>query len=519
MLGDPEYRRLFEGTPQSCLVLARDLTIVAVTNAFLNATMMTRSEIVGRPFFEVFPSQPADSNADVARELRASIDRVITQRAPDRMPIQKYDVRRPHAEGGALEVRYGRAVNSPIVGADGSVDFILHHVEDVTDALAAATRAAKTEFLSSMSHELRTPLNAVLGFAQLLQRDRKQPLTERQHERVRRILNGGEQLLHLVDDVLDLARIEAGRIGIAVEPVDVGEVLADVKRTLEPMETRYGIGIRVETPPKELPRVCVDRRRFAQVIANFCSNALKYNRPHGTIYVSARCHTDDRVRVTVADTGFGIPLSKQSLLFQPFQRAGQETGPIEGTGIGLVITRKLAMLMKGEVGFESVEGEGSTFWVDVPTHRAAKRSQNPLARSAVFRRAAGARRRILYIEDNPANRTLMQDMLSLVEGIDLSTAASGEDGLEMALDNAPDAIILDIHLAGTMTGLEAAKMLRAAPKTRSSLIIGLSAAASAGDGERALGAGFDHYLTKPVVVDELVALLETRLWPVCRATP
>jgi PAS domain S-box-containing protein len=519
MMGDPEYRRLFEGTPQSCLVLSRDLTIVAVTDAFLNATMLTRSEIVGRPLFEVFPSHPADSNGDGARELRASIDRVLTQRAPDRMPIQKYDVRRPPAEGGASEVRYGRAVNSPIVGADGGVDFIVHQVEDITDALAAATRAAKTDFLSSMSHELRTPLNAVLGFAQLLQRDRKQPLTERQHERVRRILSGGEQLLHLVDDVLDLARIEAGRIGIAVEAIDVGEVLADVKRTLEPMETRYGIAIRVETLPKELPLVAVDRRRFAQIITNFCSNALKYNRPHGTIYVSARCLPDDRVRVTVTDTGFGIPLEKQSLLFQPFQRAGQETGPIEGTGIGLVITRKLAMLMTGEVGFESVEGEGSAFWVDVPIHRAKKRSEHALARSAVFLRRGGSRRRILYIEDNPANRTLMQDMLSLVEGIDLSTAVSGEEGLEIALDDAPDAIILDIHLAGTMTGLEAAKMFRTSSKTRDALIIGLSAAASAADRERALSAGFDHYLTKPVVVDELVALLETRLWPACRATP
>ena len=380
-------------------------------------------------------------------------------------------------------------------------------------AAATAGSAAKTEFLSSMSHELRTPLNAVLGFAQLLERDKKQPLTERQQERVRRILTGGEQLLRLVDDVLDLARIEAGRVAISVEPVDVDEVINEVKRTLEPMQARQGIEIVLE-PHAHVPLVAVDRMRFSQILTNFCSNALKYNRPHGSVTVAVGPGAPGRVRITVTDTGYGIPNAKQSLLFQPFQRAGQETGPIEGTGIGLVITRKLAALMNAEVGFESTEGRGSSFWVDVVEHAAMRRETMPPAvappRPLGSEEPAPRRRTILYVEDNPANVAFMQEVTALMSGVELLTATSGEAGLELALAKRPDLVILDVHLAGSMSGLDTARVLRASD-ARGIPIIGLSAAATQQDRKDALAAGFDGYLTKPVAVDDLLQTIDTHL--------
>jgi CheY-like chemotaxis protein len=365
-----------------------------------------------------------------------------------------------------------------------------------------------------MSHELRTPLNAILGFAQLLQRDRNTPLSLRQNERVDQILKGGEHLLHLIDDILDLSRIEAGGVSISLEPVSVTEVLDEVRTTLETMAARQGIRVDVDALPADLPLVSVDRTRFSQILMNLGSNAIKYNRPSGKVTFTVSLPRAESVRVTVRDTGMGIPAEKQAKLFQPFQRAGQETGPIEGTGIGLVITKRLAEFMHGEVGFQSVFGEGSQFWVDLPVHVSQARSSLPPPVGVVItnRLAGEGRRLILYVEDNQANVTFMKDLVSTFENIDLLAAATAELGVDLARRRQPEVIIMDINLPG-MSGLDALRALRDFPDTKDIPVIALTAAASERDKHRGIEAGFYRYLTKPVKVDELIGALEALLAP------
>jgi PAS domain S-box-containing protein len=466
-----------------------------------------KGPIVGTPYTKLLAAwaeQVAfDDEAERARFAQARL-------AHRDEPTSTFDVR--IRDGRALRVSDRRTSEGGVVTTIWDITDDAKRAEELKLARTAAEAgsAAKSEFLSSMSHELRTPLNAILGFAQLLQRDKKAPLTDRHKERVDHILRGGEHLLRLIDDILDLSRIEAGGVSISTEPVDLGEVLDEVRTTLGPTAARAGVQIEVGEVPSGVRQITVDRTRFAQILMNFGSNAVKYNRSGGRVSFTVSTPEPGRVRVTISDTGMGIPLDKQDKLFQPFQRAGQETGPIEGTGIGLAISKRLAELMNGSVGFHSVPSEGSEFWVEMPTPTRQIMPPAEVVAPLAVPKLETRRGLVLYVEDNPANVTFMQDLLSTLDAIELVTAPTAEMGVELARGCHPNVIIMDINLPG-MSGLDALRLLRELPETKSIPVIALTAAASERDRQRGERAGFYRYLTKPVKVDELEAALGTLL--------
>jgi PAS domain S-box-containing protein len=375
---------------------------------------------------------------------------------------------------------------------------------------AEAASTAKSEFLSSMSHELRTPMNSILGFAQLLARDSKEPLSPRHRERVGHILQSGEHLLRLIDDVLDLARVESGRIPVSSEPVDLRDVLRELVRTLAPMASERSVHLESKALAPDFPLILCDRVRLLQILMNFGSNAIKYNHPHGLVTFSAVAR-GTCIRVQVEDTGMGIAVDQQSKLFQAFQRAGQEAGPIEGTGIGLLITKKLAELMSGSVGFESTPLQGSAFWVELPLSAAGTGAHEPSVRPVSNAPVASATRGlVLYVEDNPANIAFMCDLFEDLEGMKLVTARSAAEGLMLTRSLHPQVILMDINLPD-MSGSQTLQALQQSPNTARIPVIALTAAASERDRRAGLQAGFYRYLTKPLDVEQLMTALDSAL--------
>ena len=399
-----------------------------------------------------------------------------------------------------------------MIGFDLTQD--LHRERELEEARrgAEAANRAKTEFLASMSHELRTPLNAVLGFAQLLQRDARTPLTPRHREMVERILRGGEHLLRLVDDVLDLARIEARGVVIDVQPVAVAELVRSALETLAPLARGSSITLRTLVSAQSELTLRADRLRFVQILTNLGTNAIKYNHVGGRVTIDAM-REGSMVRVIVSDTGLGISESERPNLFRPFHRAGQETGSIPGTGIGLTISRRLAEMMGGTVGYRPRPEGGSDFWIEMPAHveRVARRttSSQEIAREGLARSLRGLR--VLYVDDHEASLDLVRSALSTQE-VEIFTASSAETGLALAEQRKPDVILMDVNLPGR-DGFDALATLRSIEATRSIPVIALSAAASPADRDRGLAAGFAAYLTKPVRLEEVEAALAALVPP------
>jgi len=383
----------------------------------------------------------------------------------------------------------------------------------LTNAKAVAEKAnlAKSEFLSSMSHELRSPLNAILGFAQLMESDSPAP-TPTQTESITQIVNAGWYLLELINEILDLAAIESGKLSISLEQVSINEVLLECQSMVEPLALRRSVRMSFPATGGDF-HVHADRTRLKQVLINFLSNAIKYNTAGGSVIVDCSAQmTAGRVRITVSDTGPGLSPERLTQLFQPFSRLGQEANGEEGTGIGLVVSKRLVELMDGSIGVASNIGTGSVFWVELLSTAplivpAAMETSAPAPSAST---TPAALRTLLYVEDNPANLTLVERLISRRSDLRMLSAVDGLRGVELARTCLPDVILMDINLPG-VSGIEALRILRHDKTTAHIPVLALSANAMARDIQRGLEAGFFRYLTKPIKVGEFMEALNVAL--------
>jgi len=396
-----------------------------------------------------------------------------------------------------------------LIGTDNSARKLVE--QQLNEAVAAAEKAnlAKSDFLSSMSHELRTPLNAILGFAQLVESGSPAP-TPPQKRSIDQILKAGWYLLDLINEILDLALIESGKLSLSVEPVSLQEVLMECRSMVEAQARQRSIGMAFPRLPAQ-SYVKADRTRLKQVLINLLFNAIKYNQPAGHVSVECEEPSPGTLRISVRDTGAGLSPEQVSQLFQPFNRLGQEGGKEEGTGIGLVVTQRLVALMGGEIGANSTQGVGSVFWVEMALASAPGLSLEITAEVPRLEAADGAAMKtVLYVEDNPANLELVEQIIARRSNLRLLGAADASLGIEFARVYRPEVILMDINLPG-MSGTEAMKVLRSDPATAHIPIIALSANAVPRDIQRGLEAGFFNYITKPIKVGQLMDALDAAL--------
>ncbi len=396
---------------------------------------------------------------------------------------------------------------------------------DFARVVAEQASHAKSDFLSRMSHELRSPLNAIIGFAQLMESERPAP-TASQQSSLTQILHGGWYLLELINEILDLAVIESGRLTPAMEAVNLGELLQECQDLVAELARKRAVTLYMPTVGAPV-LVQADRTRLKQVLINLLTNAIKYNREGGRVTVDRVAHGENRVRLTVTDTGLGLEQAQVAQLFESFNRLGRESSGEQGTGIGLVVSKRLVELMNGSIGVESTPGVGSAFWIELAAEEtsdvghagsvsggrgdAAAAEMAPTELPDARAAARPARRRtVLYVEDNPANLRLVEQLILRRSDLRMLSAGDASYGIQIARTAHPDVILMDINLPG-MNGFGALRALRTDPATRDIPVIALSVNAYAHDIEKGKQAGFFRYLTKPIHVTEFMATLDEAL--------
>jgi len=480
-------------------------------------TGCTRDELIGAPFKNYF-TDPDRADAGIKRVLTGSkvTDYELTARARDgKETVVSYNATTFHDRDRKLQGVFAAARD--VTERKRFERTLQENNVELERARAAAEKAnlAKSDFLSSMSHELRSPLNAILGFAQLINSETPPP-TASQTANIDQILHAGWYLLQLINEILDLAQIESGKLALSSEPTSLAEVLFECQAMIEPQAQKRGI--KMTFPQSDIPYfVDADRTRLKQVLINLLSNAIKYNQANGAVVVdctlsAAKRGIPQRIRISVRDTGAGLPPDMISQLFQPFNRLGQERSTEEGTGIGLVMSKRLVELMGGLIGVDSVVGSGSVFWFELNSTLEPQLVIDAAQPAAVAHAQIqhGALRTLLYVEDNPANLKLIEQLIARRPDIRLLSARDGNVGIQLARANQPDVILMDINLPG-ISGIEALKILREDPATAHIPVVALSANAMPRDIEKGLQAGFFRYLTKPIRVNAFMETLEEAL--------
>jgi signal transduction histidine kinase/CheY-like chemotaxis protein len=534
----PDFRALFESGPGLNLVLDPDLTIVAASDAYLSATMTKRSEIVGRPLFEVFPDNPDDHAATGVDNLRSSLERVRRDLVADTVAVQKYDIRRPESEGGGYEVRYWSPRNTPVLDRDGKLVYIYNRVEDVTEFMKLKEQGlmqqrfteglrerttqmefelyersqelqkvnrelreaskAKSIFLSNMSHELRTPLSAILGFSELLLDDDPERFKEEQrHGFLEHIHAGGEHLLGLINDILDLSKVEAGQMKLRLEPVSIRQTIEAVVSSVSPLAAKKRLKMTTDT--NTAPDVVADAGKVKQMLLNLVANAIKFTSEEGTITIAA--HRIGRmVEISVADTGIGISESDRGKIFHEFQQLDSGVGrQVQGTGLGLALTRRFADLHGGDVRVTSNVGKGSVFTLSLPV-------AGPVPEKVAADPAQGTtpdnRPLILVVEDDPAVAELVKHIVER-GGFRTEIARTGTEAVVMARELQPVAITLDIGLP-EIDGWGVLQLLKQDEMTSS---IPVAVISVHDDPELGAALGALDYFVKPIRANDLLVRL------------
>jgi PAS domain S-box-containing protein len=501
---EARFRGLLESAPDAMVIVNRDGRIALVNARTVEMFGYARDELIGQPVEVLLPERYRRAHvhhrtdygvAPHARSMGADLELFAVRRDGSEFPVE---------------------VSLSPFGHDDDA-LVMSAVRDITDRKRAeaelrrarieaeSANSAKSEFLSRMSHELRTPLNAVLGFAQLLEMD----VSDQQLRNVQRILRAGRHLLELINEVLEISRIEAGKLTLSPEPVPVRDAFREAVDLVRPLAEDRHIDLRIITDAHAPRYITADRQRFAQVLLNLLSNAVKYNDDGGSVTISHRETPNGRVRVAVQDTGPGIAPEDQLRLFAPFERLGADTTSVEGTGLGLALSKALIEAMGGTIGVESELGNGSTFFVEMAAAEGPIERQRRISGDLTPASESGAttaHKLVLYIEDNLPNLELIEQVFERWPGVRLISAIQGRLGIDLAQKHQPDLILLDVHLPD-MTGNDVLRVLREDARTRRIPIIVISADATRGQIERLRAAGALAYLTKPLDLPQFIEVV------------
>ena len=515
VLHDQQFytRSLIESNIDALMTTDPSGIITDVNQQMEILTGCSREELIGTPFKNYF-TEPERAEAGIKRVMNEKkvTNYELTARTKDgQETMVSYNATNFYNREGILQGVFAAARD---VTERNRLDLVLQEKNvELESAISVAEKAnlAKSEFLSSMSHELRSPLNAILGFAQLMESDIPPPTFE-QKESLTQILQAGWHLLTLINEVLDLAKVESGNAPLSQEPVSLAEVIFECQKMIKPQAQQHRI--HMIFPLLDKPYyIRADRTRVKQILINLLSNAIKYNIKQGTVEVTCAENAPGRIRVSVRDTGAGLSPKYLDQLFQAFNRLGQEAGGVEGTGIGLVVAKRLVELMGGEIGVESTPGVGSVFWFELISIAAPYISLEEVEAAALIQphvpRAARLHT-LLYVEDNPANLKLVKQIIARHSDMRLLTAVDGYSGIEIALASQPDVILMDINMPG-MNGYEALKILQSDPATAHIPVLALTANAMPRDIKYGMEAGFFRYITKPIMVNEFMGALNVAL--------